>query len=300
MRGRITPAVVICVGLMTDAALSQTRFDVADRTHSQIGVPIADVGSIITRKSGVPVTRSSHRPASIDMEFERRLLKETHGRGALVEVHTGAAERPTTIFVHGMPDGASTLSPMMQKAIDADETVEAFAYDNKFRSLEYSSRDLASAIETWMDENPAQRLRIDAHSMGGRLALGALAILQKSGRLTGDVELNLIASPIAGVRRAIFARLAPGFLPWIRPLRGIAPGSGFQTVIDRLELPSNVAVHIFVGDKDKVFSHATPKYAALVRKLGATLTVFADATHTSILDEMARLPNLQPASLGGS
>jgi pimeloyl-ACP methyl ester carboxylesterase len=235
--------------------------------------------------------REIREPASIDAAFERMLLKETHGRGLFVDVQTGAMDRLTTIFVHGMPDGASTLSGVIQNAIDADGTVKAFAYDNKFRSLEDSSRDLARAIETWMDDNGERPLRITAHSMGGRVALGALAQLQNRGRLTGDVELNLIASPIAGVRSAIFARLAPGFLPWIRPLRGIASASGFQRLIDRLDLPPNVRVHIFVGDKDKVFEHSTRKYRALVGRLHATLTVFADATHTSILDEVARLPD---------
>jgi len=39
-----------------------------------------------------------------------------------------------------------------------------------------------------------------------------------------------------------------------------------------------------------VFKHGTRKYRALVERFHATLTVFADATHTSILDEVARLP----------
>jgi pimeloyl-ACP methyl ester carboxylesterase len=266
MLARIALLVVLCAGLMTDIALSQ------------------------------PITRSSYQPASIDTAFERRLLKETHGHGTFVDVYTGAADRVTTIFVHGMPDGASTLSAVMQRAIDADGSVKAFAYDNKFRSLEDSSRDLAEAIGTWMDDNPDRKLRIAAHSMGGRVSLGALAILQKEGRLSGDLELNLIASPIAGVRSAIFARLAPGFLPWIRPLRGVAPASKFQRTIDRLALPSNVRVNIFVGDRDTVFKHGTRKYSALVRQLGATLTVFANATHSSIVDEVARMPEMLPAS----
>jgi pimeloyl-ACP methyl ester carboxylesterase len=239
---------------------------------------------------------SGRQPASIDGVFERRLLKETHGHGTFVDVHTGPADQPTTIFVHGMPGAASSLTGVIQKAIDAGGTVKAFAYDNKFRSLEDSSGDLASSIETWMDDNPGRRLRVTAHSMGGRLALGALAILERDGRLTGDVELNLMASPIAGMKSAIFSLLAPGFLPWIRPLRGIASVSKFQGIIDRLQLPSNVKVNIFVGGKDDVFTHSTKKYGDLVEKLHATLKVFANATHMSILDEVARLPDVSPAS----
>src|SRR5882762_410166 len=189
MLARTAALLLVCGGLMTDTALSQTR--------------------------------PTRQPASIDARFERTLLKQTHGHGTLVDVHTGAADTPTTIFIHGMPGAVSSLAGVIQKAIDAGGTVKAFAYDNKYRSLEDSSRDLASSLESWMDDNPDRALRIAAHSMGGRLALGALAILNRDGRLTGDVELNLMASPIAGIKGAIFSVLAPGFIPWIRPMRGI-------------------------------------------------------------------------------
>jgi pimeloyl-ACP methyl ester carboxylesterase len=279
----LTAALLLaCGGLMTDTAPAQTRL------HPPEGRAI-NPGELQAAASG-------RQPASIDGGFERKLLKETHGHGTFVDVQTGAADKPTTIFVHGIPGAASSLSGVIQRAIDAGGTVKAFAYDNKFRSLEDSSRDLASSIETWMDDNPGRPLRVAAHSAGGRLALGALAILERDGRLTGDVELNLIASPIAGVKSAIFSLLAPGFLPWIRPSRGIASVSRFQGVIDRLELPSNVKVNIFVGDKDDVFKHSTKKYTDLVEKLHATLKVFANATHMSILDEVARLPDVFPTS----
>jgi alpha-beta hydrolase superfamily lysophospholipase len=188
------------------------------------------------------------------------------------------------------------MTGVIQKAIDGGGTVKAFVYDNKFRRLEDSSRDLASAIATWMDDHPGPALRVTAHSMGGRVALGALAILKGNGRLTGDLELNLIASPIAGMKSAILSQLAPGFLPWIRPSRGMASVSKFQGVIDRLELPTNVKVNIFVGDKDEVFKHSTKKYGDLVEQLHATLTVFANATHMGVLDEVARLPEVAPVS----
>jgi hypothetical protein len=103
-----------------------------------------------------------------------------------------------------------------------------------------------------------------------------------------------MASPIAGIKGAIFSLLAPGFIPWIRPMRGIASVSKFQGVIDRLELPPNVKVNIFVGDEDDVFKHSTKKYDHLVARLHATLKVFANATHMGVLDEVARLPTCFP------
>jgi hypothetical protein len=63
-------------------------------------------------------------------------------------------------------------------------------------------------------------------------------------------------------------------------------------MIDRLELPSNVKIHIFVGGKDDVFKHSTKSYRRLVEKFHATVKVFANATHTSILDEVARVADV--------
>jgi hypothetical protein len=67
-------------------------------------------------------------------------------------------------------------------------------------------------------------------------------------------------------------------------------------MIDRLQLPPNINVNVFVAAKDRVFKHSTERYGALVERLHATLTVFANATHTSILDEIARLPDTLGAS----
>src|SRR5262249_22528251 len=161
------------------------------------------------------------------------------------------------IAVHGIRRTPSDLAPLIEQAIDAGCTVKVFAYDSKFHSLEDSSRDLADAIETWSETQPSADLRIDAHSMGGRVALGALARLLAMGTLKRHIELNLIAVPLAGVRSANFARLLPRFLPFVRPLVGVAPSSAYQQMIEHLQLPGNVDVNVFVGDRDSVIRHAT-------------------------------------------
>jgi hypothetical protein len=273
MLARIAAIVLVCSGLAPQTALSQTSPDWTSRSDS---VPLL---------------------ARLDADFERRLLRETQGRGTLIDIYAGRGDRPAAIFVHGMGGAPSDLTGVMRKAI-AGETVKTFAYDDKFRSLEDSSRDIAREVGAWMDAHMRQPVRLVAHSMGGRVALGALASLQRDRRLTGDVELNLIASPIAGVPSAMFSQAAPPFLPWIRPSRGMASASGFQRMIDRLVLPSNVTVNIFVGGRDEVFDHSTERYQRLVARLRATVTVFAGATHVTILDAMARLPTAPPVAGG--
>jgi hypothetical protein len=285
MLARIAALLLPCAALITNTGCARAH---PNAMHA--------VGMASARAAMSDAIACNRQPATIDGRFERKLLKQTHGRGTLVEIHAGAAEKPTSIFVHGMPGAASSLMSVIQEAIDADETVKAFVYDNKFHSLEASSRDLAHSIEEWRNGHADRPLRLAAHSAGGRVALGSLAVLDSDGRLAGDIEVNLIASPIAGVKSATFARLAPNFIPWIRPLRGISPNSRFQTVIDRLRLPDNVKVNIFVGGQDRLFNYSTTRYRDLVERLHATFRVFADATHTSILDELARLPETLHAS----
>ena len=206
-----------------------------------------------------------------------------------MDIHAGAAEQVTVIVIHGIGGSPSDLGAIMQKEIDADHTVKAFAYDDKFRTLEDSSADLALAIDQWWAVHPAALLRIDAHSMGGRVAIGALAVLAKDGVLSGQVQLNLIAVPLEGFRRANLVRWLPRFLPWVRPLNGLGSTSGYQKMIERVQVPGNVEVKVFAGGKDRVFAYDTDRYRALVRILHGTLRVFPDATHMSTAEEVARL-----------
>ena len=133
--------------------------------------------------AAAPLPPDAHALADrIGNASARRALTHTDGRGALVDVHIGDVDQLTVIAVHGFRGRAGDLSPLIEKAIVAGHTVKAFAYDDRFRSLEDTSRDLASAIEQWWAIHPHAPLRIDAHSMGGRVALGALGPPVEGGR----------------------------------------------------------------------------------------------------------------------
>jgi hypothetical protein len=71
----------------------------------------------------------------------RIALKQTHGRGTLIDVHVGDVDQLTVIAVHGFRGQATDLAPLIDKAIAAGQTVKVFAYDDRFRSLEDASRD---------------------------------------------------------------------------------------------------------------------------------------------------------------
>jgi hypothetical protein len=93
-------------------------------------------------------------PESLNKASERIAVKKAHGRGTLIDVHTGGDGQLTVIAVHGIAGQPSDLSPLIQKAIHAGHTVKAFAYDDKFLSLEDSSLDLAVTIEQWWNAHP--------------------------------------------------------------------------------------------------------------------------------------------------
>jgi pimeloyl-ACP methyl ester carboxylesterase len=228
-------------------------------------------------------------PAAFGKSAERLAIERADGRGSLVDMYAGNSEQPTVIAIHGIRGQASDLAPLIRRAAAAGNTIKTFAYDDTFRSLEDSSEDLAEALRTWAETHREAPLRIDAHSMGGRVALGALDRLSRDNTLRGRIELNLIAVPLAGVDRANWLRLLPPFLPWIRPLGDVASRYGYQRMIERVELPANVEVNVFAGGKDEVFKHSTPQYRAVVRLLRARMQVFPNATHMTTVDEVAQL-----------
>ena len=254
-------------------ALPALLLALAVRTASAAPVPV-DARAVADR-----IGRSQVRIA----------LKHTDNRGTLIDVHTGDVDQLTVIAVHGFRGQPADLSPLIEQAIGAGHTVKVFAYDDKFRSLDDSSRDLASAIQQWCATHPEAPLRIDAHSMGGRIVLGALARMASEAALMRPIQINLIAVPLAGVESANWARVLPPFLPWVRAWRGLASRAGYQRSLDRLELPVGVDVNVYAGGRDHVFRHSTAQYRALVERLRGRLHVFPGATHMSTVDEVARL-----------
>jgi hypothetical protein len=228
-------------------------------------------------------------PAALVKVAKHNALRSAHGRGTLIDVHTQEGSYVLVIAVHGIAGTPSDLAPVMEKEIAAGHAVKAFVYDDKFRSLEDSSLDLALAIQQCSVARPEMLLRIYAHSGGGRVAIRALALLAVKGELAAQVELELIAVPLAGVKSANFIRLLPRFLPWVRSLGDVATRSEYQRQIEQVRLPETVHVNVFAGEMDTVFSYSTDKYRALVNVLHGTLRVIPKATHMSAVEEVARM-----------
>ncbi|HSE41613.1 MAG TPA: alpha/beta hydrolase [Acidobacteriota bacterium] len=233
---------------------------------------------------------------------EERLLERTKGKGTLVELSKGQPDRPMTVTIHGIKASPTMVDSLSKRAAKAGDAVKTFAYDDKNTSLTKSSKDLAKGLHQWMKENPGRTLRIDAHSMGGRVALGALDELMKnkeSRALLKDrkVELNLIASPINGLASGYGASI-PGniplagpfvreFGPYVKPGMDMTPTSDFQDRLDNLKLPKNVKVRAFISDKDDVVNYGD-SFDKMCKQLHAKKVYLHNSDHVSAPDDAAR------------
>ena len=229
-------------------------------------------------------------PISFNELEEARLLAGKNKPGLLVPTHLAEGSSRTRISVHGVNASPDGLGPLLQLGATLGENASTFAYDDRFRRLEHSATDLAQALRDWRVANPGQTLVIDAHSMGGRVVLAALAQIEDLASY-GPVELNLVAVPLAGYGSANWSRLTPGFLrdsiPVARPSLDMGSRSRFQKRLDQVVLPENVCTTIYVAGQDEVVDGADAHPTHIVNNLAAKVVHLPEVGHVSILGEVA-------------
>ena len=207
------------------------------------------------------------------------------------------ADRPLTVTVHGINNSPEGVKPLSDRAEKAGDKVKTFMYDDQNARLTKSSQDLANSLEKQLKANPGRPLRVDAHSMGGRIALKALDILEQKGALKGHkVELNLVASPInglgwvdtvQGLKPPVIGPLVGKMIPGDAPGMDMGTSSKFQQDLNNITFGKNVKVRVFTGGKDDVVSR-DPSFDAMCKKLNAERIHFKDADHDTAVDETAR------------
>lgn len=229
-------------------------------------------------------------PIDLDEAAESRLIGGKNKPGFLVLTHEAEGAARTRISVHGVNGSPRDVAPLNTLGPRLGENTITFAYDDRFRRLEHSAKDLARSIGEWRTAHPDRELVIDAHSMGGRVALAALAELAKTTEL-GPIHLNLIAVPLAGYEGANWARVSPAFLrgliPVTRPGVDMGTSSRFQKSLNELVLPPSVKTTIFVAGKDQVVDGADAHPAHIVSNLNAEVVHYPDEDHVSIVARVA-------------
>lgn len=226
-------------------------------------------------------------PSTLDQSWERATIGKNQP-GQLIALG-GDAKKGVAITIHGINDAPTGIAALTNARLDKGGKVSTFGWDDNYRRLDDTANDFARSVKSELSKHPGSTLRIDAHSMGGRVALVALGRLQKEGALNGKkVELNLIAPPLGGYGGANAAGWAPKFAQGIKNVRpGVDMGStsDFQKELEAVRLP-NVKVSVFGGSKDET-APVDGRFREIAKNLGAKMTVVDGADHMSILASVA-------------
>ena len=239
--------------------------------------------------------RVQSKVKSVNELGEAMRLADDKDGGKLVPLAEGRPDRPMTVTVHGIHASPDTVRSLSGRAAEAGDKVGSFAYDDTGQGLEKTSHAFAKDIGKWLEQNPGRTLRVDAHSMGARVALRGLDILAKEGKLKGrKVEFNIVASAIDGDWRADLMGLAAP-MPGLKPVldaalpssRDMMSNSAFQQRLDQITLPENVDTRIFTGGEDGSVSDGGGHFQAMSNRLNAVRVHFPQATHDSAVEAAA-------------
>jgi hypothetical protein len=231
----------------------------------------------------------------LDEGSERAILEGDGGRGRLVALSDGIPGRGTTITVHGVNAAPSDLQPLHERAARNRQRLLTFVYDDRFRRLRDSSRELATAIAKDQREHGDGPLTIEAHSMGARIALSALNELMTGQawrkNLEGRLSLHLIAPALGGIAAANIARLAPP--PLARAIAGVAPGidmgtrSAFQVGLETVDFPPSVRTDIYIGREDRAVDSEDVHFRLVAQRLHAEVIALPAVDHVSVIEAVA-------------
>lgn len=227
---------------------------------------------------------------TIDESGERALLKSSGGKGHLVDVYEGSANRGTTVTVHGINGSPEDMRALAMAAKKKGQDVKTFVYDDQKTRLDKTSQELAGEL-TKLSKETRGPLTIQAHSMGGRLTADALRKMQESGVLGKNVKVEMINPVIGGLESANSARLAPGvvsgLIPGVNPGKDMGTDSIFQERLETIKMPSKVDTTIFVGDKDHLVDPQSPSFKAVANGMNAKLVNVPGAGHDDALQRVA-------------
>lgn len=237
--------------------------------------------------TGAPLQpRADH--GALDEVAERRLLGGFDRPAVLAPVHAGDPRRAHVVVVHGINAAPGDVAPLTQAAIARGGPVSVLAWDDQRRRLDASADDLAAQLAGPLAGRP---VRLEAHSMGARVALAAVARAHARGAALGPVELVLVAPHLGGSGAADGARWAPGFLAarigGVRPGLDMGTHSAFQAELEALTLPPGTRVRVLVAEHDTIVDAAAPGFQRVLGRLGVEAEVIPGAGHTDVLGPAA-------------
>lgn len=236
-------------------------------------------GPVVARQAGESITR-------------QHLAAELPGGeqcGRLVPLSDQRSDRPTHVTIYGMNGSPDQLQSLTRQAAAEGYNTMAFVYEDRQCTLRDTARDLAGELSAWRRAHPTQPMRIDAHCMGARFSVKALADL---GVQAGTVQLNMLTPPLAGFPLANTAQLVPR--PLARLFPGTMPGydmgssSDYQAELERTTLPANIQTRIFYGQADTLIDYTQPAFRAVEQNLRASVHYVPGGSHMGVIEAVAR------------
>jgi len=250
----------------------------------------------LARAGAGQVVRQAGLLQKLDETQERSAVASNGGKAKLVDIAKATrAEAPHVITVHGINDNPTSVGAFAERAVAHGSGVQTLAYDDNYTRLTDTSEAMSDQLGAWMKKNPGKDLTLNAHSMGGRVALGALANLKEEGLLSDrKIELNLVATPLQGYEAADTARIVPSFIAGgiknVNPGKDMGADSDFQERIENVQLPSNVKTRVYVGTDDDIVDSSAPEFKRVTDKLGAEVIRMNGATHNDAVTEAVNSP----------
>ncbi|MCK5535344.1 hypothetical protein KAJ27_17305 [bacterium] len=223
----------------------------------------------------------------MDEKYEKMILGGKNKPGKLVFLSGGSST--TAICIHGLINSPDRVTKLDDWAKNQGYTSYTFCYDDCYRSLWDNADDLAREIERYISVNPGRKIIINTHSLGGRIALGALNYLMQRRVLSKTkFDVNLMAPPIDGFVSANISKIFPGKIKMSKPLKDLGSKSKYQKMLAKLKLPSNVRLVIYSGGKDKIVP-ADRKFFKMVRTLNAISRYFPSDDHHTLVPTVAKI-----------
>jgi triacylglycerol esterase/lipase EstA (alpha/beta hydrolase family) len=113
-----------------------------------------------------------------------------------VSMRLSATERPLVVIVHGYNSKPEEFDAFRGRLRTAGLACAVFSYQND-AAVDFSGRQLASALQALERQNPGRRVALVAHAMGGLLSRVVIEDPDMAG--VGDVDqLITVATPNHG------------------------------------------------------------------------------------------------------
>lgn len=229
---------------------------------------------------------------SIDNSRESELVAQSGECGQIVNLAPGKDGHGIHLSIHGLGTSPSAMSALDQKAQESGQATSTFAYDDMHCTQADNGASLAKSLKSLVAQHPGENITIETHSLGGRVALTALDLLNQRGELPAQsIKLAMISPPLAGFGLANIALMAPiglmKLIPGAAPTHDMASMSAAQQKLEGMRLPGNVETSVYYGTKDPLIDYTKYEHDDIHRNLNASVYYIAGGEHSTTVGVVA-------------